>query len=233
MKSLPPGPGIVEFIELTFKPGMWDKSGVPEQGCRIRQGTLEKIAQQHGAFEADDLILGLMDWLDVTEDPEPAIATLQQILDRHYPWDGRTCGRCHFVDEHGADRVFHAGRVDPRLPLVAWQRRDWIIAAAQPSSEPGCLVVGAPQPLTLNTAQRILSTSVQCHMGEPCDSFVSAQTVCTSNAVFYRWEAGEVTPTRWDEGLDAGARGSLSNKAGWLPPNQLAIQVAIGAGYLP
>ncbi len=111
----------------------------------------------HNSLDLGHLILGLMDWLDVTEDPDPALRTLQQMLDRHYPADGRTCGRCHFLDEHGVDRVFHAGSIELDLPLVAWQRRDWIIAVAQPSTEVGRLVVGAPQPISLSTALRILS----------------------------------------------------------------------------
>ena len=73
------------------------------------------------------------------------------------------------------------------------------------------------------------------YMGEPFDSFVGAQTSCGSTAVFYLWEAGEVTPIRWDDGLDEDARVSIElGKPGeqWLPANQLAMQVAIAAGYL-
>lgn len=75
------------------------------------------------------------------------------------------------------------------------------------------------------------------YMGEPFDSFLGAQTSCGSTAVFYRWEAGQVTPIRWDEGLSVEA--VLAAKVNddfstlvWLPPNQLALQVAIAAGYL-
>ncbi len=232
MTRIPAGKDAGEFAELRFKPGYWEKAGIPEHGCRIRQSALEQLLEQRGSYEVDDLILGLMDWLDVTDDPGPALATLRQLLDRHYPADQRTSGRCRFVDEHGVDRVFHAGPVELDQPLVAWQRRDWIIAAAQPSTEAGRLVVGAPQPISLNTALRIFSVSMLNYMGEPFDSFIGAQTACGSTAVFYRWEAGAVTPTRWDEGLAEEAKHSLGVDLCWLAPNQVAMQVAIAAGYL-
>jgi hypothetical protein len=129
--------------------------------------------------------------------------------------------------------VFHVGPIDVHQPLVAWQRRDWIIALAQPSEESGRMVVGAPQPITLNTALRILSQSMLSYMGEPFDSFVGAHTSGGSTAVFYLWDAGEVTPIRWDDGLDVQKRASVEACGPtWLPPNQLAMQVAIAAGYL-
>lgn len=232
MTSLPQGKDIGEFVELRFKPGFWEKGGIPQEGCRMRQSALEQILERRGSYEVDDLILGLMDWLDVTDEPGPALVTLRQLLDRHHPADQRKSGRCRFVDEQGVDRVFHAGSIELDQPLVAWQRRDWIIAAAQPSTEAGRLVVGAPQPISLNTALRILSVSMLNYMGEPFDSFVGAQTACGSTAAFYRWEAGEVTPTRWDDGLEADAKDSFQGDLPWLPPNQLAMQVAIAAGYL-
>lgn len=235
MSALPAGKDIGEFVELQFKAGFWERGGIPERGCWIRQSALERILEQRGAYEVDDLILGLMDWLDVTDEPEPALKTLRQLFDRHYPSDGRETARCRFLDEHGVDRIFHVGRILPDRTLVAWQRRDWIIAAAQPAAEPGRVVVGAPQPISLKAALRILSVSVLNYMGEAFDSFVGAQTSCGSTAVFYLWEAGEVTPVRWDDGLDGEALASIDRRAAhdrWMPPNQLAIQVAIAAGYL-
>lgn len=235
MSGIPAGEDISEFVELKFKPGTWEKAGIPEQGCRIRQSTLEKLLQQKGSYETDDLILGLMDWLDVTDEPAPALETLTNLLDRHYPPDGRVTARCRFLDEFGVDRIFHAGSVDLEQPLVAWQRREWIIAAAQPAEEAGRMIVGAPRPISLDTALRILSVSMLNYMEEPFDSYVGAYTTSGSTAVFYHWEAGRVTPTRWDDGLDDAARASFGGpdwNSSWLPPNQLAMQVAIAAGYL-
>lgn len=74
------------------------------------------------------------------------------------------------------------------------------------------------------------------YMGEPFDTFQAALTSCGSTAVFYLWEAGEVTPIRWDQGLNAASEERdprqplIANT--WLAPNQLAIQVAIAAGYV-
>jgi hypothetical protein len=232
--SLTAGPDADEFVELRFKPGCWEQSGIPEVGCRIRQSALERLLEQQGSYDVEDLILGLMDWLDVTDEPEPALATLRQLLDRHYPADGRTSARCRFAVEDGGDRLFHAGGIDPARPSVAWQRGDWIIAAGQRSIEPGRMVVGAPGPISLKTALRIFSLAMLDFMGEPFDSFVGAQASCASTAAVYLWEAGEVTPVRWDDGFDTYARASLdrfTREGGWLVPNQLAMQVAIAAGY--
>lgn len=233
--NLPAGSAIGEFVELKFLPGSWAKGGIPEEGCRLRQSELEKLLEQRGRYEVDDLILGLMDWLDVTDDPEPPLKVLRQLLDRQYPPDGRSSARCRFLNEHDVDRVFHAGPINLAEPLVAWQRRDWIIAMAQRSPEPGRMLVGAPGPISLNTALRMLSLAVVSYMGEPFDSFAGALTSCANTAAFYRSEAGEVTPIGWDDGLDNHAQESMwltSHDGRWLPPNHVAMQVAIAAGYL-
>lgn len=160
------------------------------------------------------------------------LATLRQLLGRHYPADGRTSGRCRFVDEHGSERVFHAGAVDLARPLVAWQRREWILAVAQPSGEDNRLVVGAREPISLGVARRIYSVSSVRYMGEPFDSFAGARASASSTAAFHLWRAGEVTPTRWDDGFNSEALASFSEMAeAWFPPNQLALQVAIAAGF--
>lgn len=230
MRSLPTGKDIDDFAELRFKPGTWKKKGIPEEGCRVRLAAFERIVEQQGMCGIDDLILGLMDWLDVTGEPDLALTTLRQLLDRHYPPDGQTMGRCHFVDEEGVESIFHVGAIDLAAPQVAWQRRDWIIAAAQPCAEPGRMLVGAPGPISSNTALRILALSTTSYMGEPFDSWIGALTSCERTAVFYLWEAGNVTPIRWDDGLDQSALASLPHSE-WLSPNQLAIQVAIAGGY--
>ena len=168
----------------------------------MRRASLDRILGEDGRYSANDLTLGLMDWLDVTDLPEFALETLRRLLDRHYPADGRTSGRCRFLDENGGDHIFHAGPVEVAEPLVAWQRRDWIIAMAQRSTESGRIVVGAPAPITLDTARRILSQSILTFMGEPFDSFVGAQSSAGSTGAFYRWDAGVVAPIAWNDGLD-------------------------------
>lgn len=237
MSRIPAGKDVGEFVELQFKPGFCEKTGVPERGCRIRFSTMERLVRTGGRYEVADLILGLMDWLDVTDEPGPALSTLRQLLDRHYPADGRETGRCHFVDEHGVDRLFHAGPINPKLPSVAWQRGNWIIAAGQPAGESGRLLVGAPAPITLNTARRILSVSMLSHDGQPYDSFAGAHSACGRTAAFSFGRGLRVTPTRWDDGLTGEVeqwgfgKGDELAITRWLPPNQLAMQVAIAAGY--
>lgn len=234
MSGIPAAEDVGAFMELRFKPGSWEARGVPEAGCRMRILTLDRLLQQQGTYHIDELILGLMDWLDVTDQPAPALLTLRRLLNRHYPADGNESGRCCFRDEYGVDRTFHVGPIELSLPLVTWQRRDWIIAAAQRSAEAGRMVVGAPQPISLETALHILSVAPLNDMGEPFDSFVGALTSGARTGAYYAWEAGGVTPIRWDTGFDEDARTSLKldrSDAQWLAPNQLAVQVAVAAGY--
>ena len=232
MRPLPRGKDIDDFAELSFKPGTWEQWGIPEMGCRLRNSALASLLQNDGMLSPDVAILGLMDWLDVTDNPQPALVTLRQLLDRHYPSDGRTSGRCRFVNEHGSEQVFHAGPVDLARPLVAWQRREWILAVGQPADEDGRLVIGAREPISLSVARRILSVSAVRYMDEPFDSFAGARASASGTAAFYIWRAGEVTPTRWDDGLDTKAQSSFSELSeAWLPPSQLAVQVAIATGF--
>ncbi len=240
--KLPLGAGAEQFMELRLKPGAWERSGIPEEGCRVRQETFDRILSQGGQYEGDDLIYELMAWLDVTDDPEPALLTLRQMLDRHYPSDGRSSARCRFLDEFGVDRIFHVGDVDTAGRLVSWQRKSWVIALAQPASEEGRIVVAAPAPISLGVAQRILALSMLRFMDEPFDSFIGAQTTSRSTGSYYSWEAGEVTPISWEHGLgmteDEGRLRFQTDQveplpeAGWLAPNQLVQMVAIAANYL-
>ncbi len=241
--KLPPGRDLGEFMELKFKPGSWEKNGIPSEGCRVRTATFERLMDQGGSYEIDDLIYGLMDWLDVAEDPRPALKTLRMILDRHFPPDGRTSARCRFQDEQGIDRIFRVGPVDPSADVVAWQRRSWVIALAGPDEEePGRIVVAAPGPISLSVAQRILALGLTCFMMEPFNSYIGAQTMSRSTAAVYAWKAGEATTCHWEYGLGkrvdgreiVDCSGELDDlpKDGWLAPNQLAMMVAIAAGYL-
>lgn len=240
--KLAAGEGADQFIELRFKPSAWERQGLPEQGCRVRSETFERIVAQGGQYEIDDLIYELMAWLDVTGDPQPALLTLRQMLDRHYPDDGRLTARCRFLDEFGVDRIFHVGPIDRAASLVSWQRKNWVIALAQPSSEEGRMIVGAPAPISLNVAQRIMSLSMLRFMDEPFDSFEGAQTTSRSTASYYSWEAGAVTTINWEYGLGLRLAGgnlafcsdevALPPSDGWLAPNQLVQMVAIAAGYL-
>ena len=178
-----------------------------------------------------------MDWLDVTDDPLTAIRTLRMILDRHYPADARASARCSFVDEHGVERVFLVGAIDCTSELVAWQRRQWVIAVAQRSREPGRMIVAAPGPISLAVAQRILAHSFLIEMGEPLDSFGGAVRSSRSTGSYYDWEVGSACTLGWEFGLGAApSPGRVLQQqqpstprapCEWLPPNQVATMIAI------
>lgn len=228
-----------EFAELRFKPGTWLRRGIPERGCWIRTTMLERLLAGSGAYEIDDLIYGLMDWLDVTNQPEPALTNLQLMLDRHYPADGKARARCHFAGDAGPDYIFHAvTNLDCIGPTVSWQRGLWVIAVARASDEPGRMAVAAPGPLSLHVADSIFAYSMTSYMLEPYDSFAGAWASCGRTANFYRLERGQVTTNCWEHGLGIREQdGQLvrdpaySPFTTWLPPRQLAMQVAIAAGF--
>lgn len=241
--KLPPGRDIDTFVELRFKPGAWENNGIPLKGCRIRTSTFETIVQRGGSFEVDDVIYGLMDWLDVAEDPAPALDILRMILDRHFPPDERTSAKCKFQDEHGLEQTFHIGPVNIAGDVIAWQRLGWVIALAQAcAEEPGRIVVAAPAPISLRVAQRILALGQTSFMMEPYDSYIGAKTMSGSTANCYAWEAGEATTCHWQYGLGKRVEANeiidcldeldgLPEEKNWLPPNQLAMMVAIASGY--
>lgn len=241
--SLPLSDEAAGFIELTFKPGSWDRRGLPERGCRMRTEAMERIIANGGTCQVEQLIHGLMDWLDVTDDPAPVLGTLRQVLDRHYPDDGRSHARCRFAPEDGGDYIFDvAGKIDCSAPVVAWQRGHWVIAIGAASKEPGRMVVGAPAPISLNVAKSIHGHSLLNFMLAPFDSFEAARATSSKTGSYYSWEAGQATIIDWSYGLGLTMRhGELiadeelarPSETGWLAPNQLAIQVAIAEGYLP
>ena len=240
--TLPLRDEAAEFVELTFKPGTWDSRGVPETGCRMRTEAMEAILASGGSCQVEQLIHGLMDWLDVTDDPEPALKTLRQMLDRHYPDDGRSHARCRFAPEEGGDYLFDlASKIDCDGPVVAWQRRRWVIAVAAAGAESGRMIVGAPAPISLAVAQSIHDHSLMNFMLEPYDSFEAARATSGKTGSYYSWEAGQATVVDWQYGLGKTMRDNALSasealatplQGGWLAPNQLAIQVAIAEGYV-
>lgn len=194
--------GIDEFVELRFKAGSWEAQGVPESGCHVRQGVLEDIIANGGAVSPDDLICGLMDWLDVTDEPLPSLALLRRMLDLHYPDDGKPHARCMFAEPEGPPLVFHIERaMDLALPIIAWQRRGWVIATACAHPEEGRVAIGAPAPVSLKVAQGILSHAPLTYMTEQFDSFESLRSASGKAASILSWVAGEPTVVSWDRGL--------------------------------
>ena len=231
-----------EFIELAFKAGTWDSRGVAETGCRMRSSAMERIIADGGSYQVEQLIHGLMDWLDVTDDPEPALQTLRQMLDRHYPDDGRSQARCRFAPEDGGDFIFDVARqMDCDAPIVAWQRRQWVVAVASAGAEDGRMLVGAPAPISLAVARSIHGHALVSFMLEPFDSLEAARATSGKTGSYYSWEAGQATLVDWQHGLGKTMRDNAlivsealagPPEGGWLAPNHLAIQVAIAEGYV-
>lgn len=228
-----------EFAELQFKEGTWLTCGIPERGCRMRISMLERLIAGGGGYEIDDLIYGLMDWLDTTNSPVPALNTLKLMLDRHYPADGRSSARCQFAETTGLVHIFHAAsELDCTGPTVSWERLGSVFAVGRPSDEQRRMAVAAPAPISLDVANSIFAHSMTSYMMSPYDSFAGAWASCGRTANFYRQKSGQLTANCWEHGL--GIRklnGELvrdpaySPITTWLAPRQLAIQVAIGAGF--
>lgn len=241
--KLQPGKDLGDFIELSMKPGSWDKRGIPEQGCRIRTETFHELVASDGAYSPGVLIRGLMDWLDVTDDPAPAISILRQLLARHYPPDEREHAGCHFEDMNGLPRSFTVGAIDPEREVVTWQRDNFVFALGQANfAKPQRIVVAAQTPLPLSGALRILAIAMETFMEAPFDSFQGAVTMSGATANFYAWERGELTTCYWPHGLgrreEQGQLVDCSHelyplpRTDWLAPNQVAMLVAIAAGYV-
>ena len=73
-----------DFVELRFRPGTWERKGIPEQGCWIRATDLETMLEAGGNFTVPQLAHCLIDWLAVTNDRASAKHTLTCLLDRHF-----------------------------------------------------------------------------------------------------------------------------------------------------
>ena len=240
---LQPCADIDALIELKFKPGTWQTRGIPESGCRIRHDQFERIVGDGGTLGVNDLIYGLMDWLDVTDQPLLALPTLRLMLDQHYPHTGKDVARCVFAEPGGPTFVFHAADgIDLAGPIAAWQRRGWLIAVAcAHEDEPRRMTVAAPGPISLRVAQSILNHSMMSFMDAPFDSFEALKATSGRTGSFYSWQAGQATVVDWEHGLGLTVRdGKLSiddelvdpPHLNWLAPRQIAMQVAIAAGFV-
>ena len=77
-------PSVSEFVELRFRPGTWERKGLPESGCWIQAKDLEAMIEAGGNFTVPQLAHCLIDWLSVTDNPTSAKRTLRRLLDRHF-----------------------------------------------------------------------------------------------------------------------------------------------------
>ena len=74
---------VSDFAELRFKPGTWAAKGFPEQGCWIRTKTLERIIDEGGDLDIQDVIADLLDFLPIAPDRDEVWTTLSLIAHRH------------------------------------------------------------------------------------------------------------------------------------------------------
>ena len=111
------------------------------------------------------------------------------------------------------------------------------IAVAAPAKEEGRMVVGAPGPLSLETANRILAFSMLTYHGEAYDSFAGVRAHAGRTSQFYAWDQGSVTTLRWDHGLglklvdgellyDGDAYEPLPPAAPWLAPARSPVRMS-------
>ncbi len=131
------------------------------------------------------------------------LATLRAILVGRVIKDGKTIARLDTVDERGHQRRLWLaqGPIDGDQPLVAWQRRDRLLALATPAAEPGRYQVAAAAPFSLATAHSILSHAGLIHMDDPVGSMDAARASSGRTGAFYSCEADRVTIIDWDLGL--------------------------------
>ncbi|MGE4303221.1 MAG: hypothetical protein AB7E24_04230 [Novosphingobium sp.] len=180
----------------------------------------------------EDLLLGLMQWLDVTDELDPPLAIARQILDTHYPADGKQQGSCVLEDENGVRSSFYIEPIRMDEPLVAWQREDHIFAFAQPShTVPGRAAIGAPGVFSESVARSILGHAMTSFMQEPYDSYVGLQHSVGRTAAYYARDAGRTALMPWDSGLETPIGLLSPGKIDWLAPNQVAILVGLANGY--
>lgn len=228
-----------KFVELHWKPATLTEKALPNGPYPIRRETLESVIASGGEVQIHDMLRGLMDWLDVTDKPEQATTMIHDILSVHYPWDGRREASCTFQSDYGHLYRFLIGDIDTGGPLIAWQRRDWLMMVAAPSEgEPGRLLVAAPRAISRQAARSIVNHSATIDMGEPADSYALALASRGRTSNIYSWAQGQVTLVGWEHGLGTSViDGKLEPSPNmlpdhdWLPTNQLAMLIAIGADY--
>ena len=57
-----------EFVELRLSQEAAERQGIPRSGLWMRQEALEAIIERGGQYSIDDLIYGLLDWLQYADD---------------------------------------------------------------------------------------------------------------------------------------------------------------------
>lgn len=68
-----------EFVELRLSQEAAERQGIPRSGLWMRQEALEAIIERGGQYSIDDLIYGLLDWLQHT-DNTVTVSNLRALL---------------------------------------------------------------------------------------------------------------------------------------------------------
>ena len=68
-----------EFVELRLNQEAADRQGIPRTGLWMREEALGAIIERGGQYSLDDLIYGLLDWLQYADD-SVTISNLRTLL---------------------------------------------------------------------------------------------------------------------------------------------------------
>lgn len=240
---LPRLPEADEFVMINLKERACLEQRIPHVEYPVHRESLDAILQEGGQLSIEILMRGLMQWVDVTDDAFSALTTLRLIMDEHFPPDGEGEGSSQLVDEEGIVHRFRVGSIDFGKPVVTWQRNDLALAFGQASLiEPGRMVVAAPKAISATVAESVVAHSILSYMLEPFDSILGVRSTADSNGSAYKALAGKTYPADWFLGYGISVNGGPDNpvesfhdfppQSEWLAPNQVAVMVAIGAGYV-
>lgn len=79
-----------DFVELRFEPGTWGDKGFRGQGCWVRTATLDRVLEQGGELDIQDVIADLLDWLTIAPNRGDVLVTLSLPDDpAALPWADR------------------------------------------------------------------------------------------------------------------------------------------------
>lgn len=168
-------PQAKRFVWLKFKADFLWHGSFPLTSYPIEVSCLDNLLARGGLISIEDIIRGLMCWMDVVNDPQPSCEILRQILRHHYPPSPEMHAGCEFQDEHQTRYRLRLGPIAAKTPIVAWQRGPWVAAIGCPSKiEPERLKIAAPRPITMNTAKSILSHSRVLDDAKASNCYMSA-----------------------------------------------------------
>lgn len=231
------------FVWLMFKPELLLRHDIPATIYPLRSSTFDELVRRNGVVSIIDIVRGLMDWLDFSDHPSPVSKTLREIIDRHYPPSQEKFASCEFEFDSSTRSRFRLDPIDTKFPMVSWFRQDFLIAVGGASSiEPELLTIAVPSVLTLRVVESILDESLTIRRFKGIsDMYLSCQSDRSQITHFDR-SVGRVAFAARDDKrsglvwLDnheaSNPRMSLPSSEKWLSPNQIAVMMAIGGGYL-